>query len=153
MLEARASFHEMQYVFMGARMAGLDEQNKSDYRSAWELAALERKTGQMIIPLAGFYETVNQCVAALICSERATRHTLCRDATQLYDDLNYVKGGLEARYAKEKFQMITPHAEDRKRMYSSIRGLEAFATGCRKWNERHPQDKVIVSDGPRKAPP
>jgi hypothetical protein len=150
--EARARFDEMQYVFMSADMAGPRDYRNADYRNVQDLAALERKTGQILTRLASFYETVNQCVSASICSERATRHTLCRDATQLYDDLNHLKRVLENRYASEKFQMLTPHAQDRKRMYASLRGLEVFAIECRAWNERHPRDKVLVSDGPRRAP-
>lgn len=152
LLEARARFDEMQYVFMSASMAGPGNASNPDYKSVRELASLERRTGRQLTRLASFYETVGQCISARICSERATLHTLCRDATQLHDDLNQMKTQLEERYAQEKFQMLAPHAQDRKRVYASLRGLESFAGACRAWNDLNPHDRVLVSDGPRRAP-
>jgi len=149
--EARARFDEAQYVFMSADMAGRDDRSP-DYKNSDELAALERKTGRNLVRLAAYYEMLDQCISASICSERALRHALCRDATQLHDDLTHLKRVLELRYKNEKFQMLTPHAQDRVRIYASLRGLETFAKGCHSWNEHNPRDKALLSDGPRRAP-
>lgn len=150
--DARARFAEMQLVFMGASMAGPDRSGDPDYRSVRDLAILEGKAGQTLVRLAGFYETVERCIAGDICSERFIRHSLCRDATQLYDDVSHLKKVLESRYTLEKFEKMDPFAQDRKRMYASLGGFEIFSAGCRRWNDKHPQDSVSVSDGPRRAP-
>jgi len=150
--EARAQFDRAYYSFIGAEMAGPHNTRSQDYMAVRDIAALERKTGQGLLRLASYYEMFEQCISASICSERAARHALCRDATQLHDDLNKLKRVLENRYASEKFQMLTPHAQDRKRIYASLRGFEEFATRCRAWNKKHPSDNVLVSDGPRMAP-
>jgi hypothetical protein len=149
--EARARFDEIYYVLMSASMAGNDLKSP-DYRDVHALRTLELKAGQVLSRQGSFYETVSQCLAASICSERAARHTLCLDATQLQDDLGLLKVGVSQLYAMHKHQLLAPHAEDQKRMYRALRGIETFAAGCHAWNKERPGDPVPVSDGPRRAP-
>jgi hypothetical protein len=148
----RAGFDHAYYVYMGADMAGRHDSRSADFRSPAALAELERKTAQSMARLAAYYEAMEHCIAASVCSEAASRHALCRDATQVDDDLKFAKSNLERRYRDDKFPMLTPHAQDRDRAYASLSGLSTFADGCRAWNKKHPKAPVSVSSGARKAP-
>lgn len=144
---ARSTFRDQTVVMMGAQMAGPDDTQSPEYRSASQLMQLERESADMLGPLSSYYTMMSQCVTGHICSEWTTFHTLCLDATQHWRDLERMKELTEARFALEGSTPLTDESmgNERARQFARLRGFATFSSLCEEWNAERTDRPVAVA--------